>query len=153
MIEDTNINTQGKGGGRVLLWLSILLGFSLLGFVTATAIQNNPFVASSGISKWKFIERCKEATHHPDELSVGNGKPLKEAAADQIKKGDHLYVHLLATPQETAENARAVDPGKWAWTSPMEVGVIRNGVEMPFGRGNAMCIYDHKDKKTEVILQ
>lgn len=153
MIEDTNINTKGGGGGRVLLWLSILIGFGLLSFVTATAIQNNPFVASSGISKWKFIEKCKEATHHPEKLIVANGKTLKEVTAKQMKKGDQLYVHLLATPQETVKGARAVDPGKWAWTSPMEVGVVRGGAKETFGSGNAMCIYEHKEKKLSMILR
>lgn len=153
MIEDTNINTKGGGGGRVMLWLSILIGFGLLSFVTATAVQNNPFVSSSGISKWKFIEKCKEATHHPEKISVVNGKTLKEVTAKQMQKGDRLYVYLLATPQETVKGARAVDPGKWAWTSPMEVGFMRNGVKNTLGGGSAMCVYEHKEKKLSMILQ
>lgn len=136
-----------------MLWLSILIGCGLLSFVTATAVQNNPIVASSGISKWKFIEKCKEATHHPEKLTVMNGKTLKEVTAKEIQKGDHLYVHLLATPQETVKGARAVDPGKWAWTSPMEVGFVRDGAKNVLGSGSAMCVYEHKKEKLSMILQ
>ena len=73
MSEHTKTTSHG-GAGRALLWVALLLTLALLGFVTATAVRNNPIYSdreANGISKYRFIENCKELTHDTEELTVG----------------------------------------------------------------------------------
>lgn len=67
-------STSHGGAGRALLWVAIILTVALLGFVTATAVRANPIYSdrdANGISKYKFIEACKEIAEDTEELTVG----------------------------------------------------------------------------------
>jgi hypothetical protein len=153
--------TTGHGGaGRALLWVAILLSVTLLGFVTATAVRNNPIYSdrdANGISKYKFIEACKELTHDTDELTVGAAgqsiplKTLIEQSAP-LKAGDSIHADLEAEPVEIVRATQTIEGGGWSLTAPATVSVHSGGRVNTLGQLPLQCTHDRETGKTTAQL-
>ena len=159
MSEHTKTTSHG-GAGRALLWVALLLTLTLLGFVTATAVRNNPIYSdreANGISKYKFIEACKELAHDTEELTVGAAgqsiplKTLIEQSAP-LKAGDTIHADLDAEPAEIIKATQTIEGGGWTLTAPATVAVHSGERTNTLGQLPLQCAHDRKTGKTTAQL-
>ena len=103
-MTERTVTQAGRDKGRILLWLMILLSVLLLGFVTVFTARHNPLYSDRdayGISKYKFIEACKERLHEPNELSLnlqGQAVPLSAFASTRWVTGAMQTVRYNGYP-------------------------------------------------------
>ncbi|WP_343757239.1 hypothetical protein [Deinococcus depolymerans] len=160
MSEQTKTTGHGSAG-RALLWVAILLSVTLLGFVTATAVRNNPIYSdreANGVSKYRFIETCKELAADTEALTVGAAgqsiplKTLIEQSAP-LKAGDTIHADLDAEPAQIIKATQPVDGGGWTLTAPATVAVhSRAGGVNTLGQLPLQCAHDKKTGKTTAQL-
>ena len=122
-------NKHGHGAaGRTLLWAAIILSLALLSFITVLAIRNNPLYsdsATNGISKYKFIEFCKDKmTEQLDQFAQqpGGAKISSSYVARDIVNG--VSVGALPTP---AAGATELPPRTAGWSLLGQVKLSREG--------------------------
>lgn len=143
-----------------LVGVLTLLGMGLLGVVTATAIRHNPLYSDFsgyGISKYMFIESCKEALHNPAELNLNlQGQQMKLTTiieqSKQLKTGEHLIVKSTGASSVLVGGVQQVDGDKLGLIAPVLIGADTGSTQRPIGQANMQCLYDKATKKTEVTL-
>lgn len=153
-------STSHGGAGRALLWVAILLTVALLGFVTATAVRANPIYSdrdANGISKYKFIEACKEIAEDTEELTVGamgQAIPLKTLVeqSSPLKAGDELHAGIEAEPAEIIKATQTVEGGGWTLTAPVTIAVHSGERVNTLGQLPMACSHDKKTGKTTATL-
>ncbi len=159
MSEHTSTNRHG-GAGRALLWVAIALTVALLGFVTIFVSQRNPIYSdrdAGGISKFKFIEACKEVLEDTEELTVGAGGqslPLKTLVeqGSPLKPGDKIHAELEAEPTEIVRAAQLAEGGGWAMTLPTTIAIHSGERVTTLGQLPMQCSHDKKTGKTTAQL-
>lgn len=137
--------------GRTLLWVAILLSLLLLGFVTALAIRANPYYSDAethGISKFRFLETCKEGLREAEQLTT-----LKNVLqqAGQLQPNQSLVAELAAEPAERVESIQTVPGGGWTLTTPADIRIA--GQTAVLGQLPVLCSYDKAQGRTNVQLQ
>ncbi|SMB90353.1 hypothetical protein [Deinococcus hopiensis] len=155
MSELTSSKRHG-GAGRTLLWLAILLSLLLLGFVTALSIRANPYVSNvqqGGISKFKFIEECKDQLSEAGKLPVnlgGQSTTLEQVLAQSrpLKAGEHILAELNAEPREVVRAAQVAQTGGWAMTTPVLLSVEGPQGSTPLGQLGLQCAHEKDSGKT-----
>ncbi|WP_034385521.1 hypothetical protein [Deinococcus sp. YIM 77859] len=150
MSELTSSKRHG-GLGRTLLWVAILLSLLLLGFVTALTVRANPYYsdpAANGISKFKFLEACKEGLHEAQQLTT-----LKTVLqqAGQLQPNQNLVAELAAEPAERVRSIQTVPGGGWTLTTPADIRIA--GQSAPLGQLPVVCTHDKAQGRTDVQLQ
>ncbi|WP_309572658.1 hypothetical protein [Deinococcus sp.] len=154
--------TKSRSGvGRTLLWLALLLTMALLGFVTVTAVRNNPIYSdrdANGISKYRFIEQCKEAAADAETLTVnasGQAVPLKTLVTQSrpLATGERIGSSLDAPAAAVVAGTQSVNGGGWALGGvPVTISVIGKTTST-LGQLPMQCSYDKKAAKTTAQLQ
>ncbi|WP_295817970.1 hypothetical protein [uncultured Deinococcus sp.] len=154
--------TKSRSGvGRALHWLALLLTFLLLGFVTAVAVRNNPIYsdrAANGVSKYHFIEECKEAAADAETLTVsagGQAIPLETLVTQSrpLATGERIGSSLEAPSAAVVSGTQPLDGGGWTLTGvPVTISVIGK-TTTPLGQLPLQCAYDKKAGKTTAQLQ
>lgn len=143
-----------------LVGILILLGLLLLGVVTAAAIRNNPLYSDRdvyGISKYQFIETCKEHLDHPDELTLSiQGQQMKLVdlinQSKQLKAGEHLTVKTSANSTALVGGVQHVDAGKIGLITPVLLEADSGNQQRILGQANLQCVHDKATNKTEATL-
>ncbi|UBV42895.1 hypothetical protein LAJ19_01300 [Deinococcus taeanensis] len=159
MSEHTKSTSHG-GAGRALLWVAILLTLALLSFVTATAVRHNPIYSdrdANGISKYRFIEECKEIAEDSEALTVGamgQTIPLKTLVeqSSPLKTGDELRATLDAEPREIIKATQTVEGGGWTLTAPAAISIHNGARVSTLGQLPMACTHDKKTGKTTATL-
>lgn len=160
MSEHTQ-STRSSGAGKPLMWLALLLGLALLGFVTASAVRNNPIYsdrAANGISKYRFIEECRELATDSEKLTVslgGQSLTLKDLVnqGSPLKPGDRVTSTLEAEPKAIVKSTETVDGGGWNLTAPVTVAVTSGGKTRTLGQLPMQCAHPRSGGKTTASLQ
>ncbi|MVN88090.1 hypothetical protein GO986_15160 [Deinococcus sp. HMF7620] len=155
MSEHTSSNRHG-GLGRTLLWVAVVLTVALLSFVMAVTTRSNPIYSdreANGISKYKFIEVCKEALEDNDELTVsagGQSLPLKTLVeqGSPLKPGDEIHAELEAEPAQVVRAAQPAEGGGWTMTGPVTIAVHSGERVNALGQLPLQCSHDKKTGKT-----
>lgn len=149
-------------GSAFFLFLLVLA--ALFGIVTAYAIRSNPLHSDRsayGISKYAFIEQCKEQLHDADTLPLllpGQSKTLGEALkeAGQLQPGEHAAVRLSASSQAIVSGVQEVQMGEntkqLGLSAPATILLVKNGEERPLVPINMRCLYNQQLRKAEVQL-
>ena len=122
-------NKHGHGAaGRTLLWAAIILSLALLSFITLLAIRNNPLYSDSvtnGISKYKFIEFCKDKmTQQLDEFAKQPGGAAIGASYNARDLVSGVSAGALPRP---AAGATALPPRTPGWSLLGQVKLSREG--------------------------
>lgn len=154
-------SSSGGGLGRTLLWIAIALTVLLLGWVTATAVRANPIYSDRdayGVSKYHFIELCREELHDPNQLPLmlgpGQTQPLLTAVqgTGEMRANDTLQVVSTATASQTDQAVRP-SSGQLQMTLPVLIQ-FRDaaGATRPLVPVNMQCSYD-KTKAANERLQ
>ncbi len=159
-------NTSKNGSSsteRAFLWLAILLGLALLSFVTIVAIRNNPIYSNrntNGISKYQFIEECKDRASDAGALTIagmGTEVTLKQLVEQTAKPGpkDTIKAELPATtgPVEVSANTEELPDGGWKLALPVLVSVTSGKQTNILGQLPLQCAYTKKDHKLVAQLQ
>ncbi|MDB5045642.1 MAG: hypothetical protein JWQ08_1692 [Deinococcus sp.] len=145
------------GAGRAVLWVAILLSVALLSLVVAVAVRTNPLASDSttnGISKYKFLEECKEQLEEADSLNVslqGQNVPLKTLIeqSSPLAAGEELHVEVASESREWVAAAQTNPEGGWLAASPVLISIHgKNASVRPVGSAGLQCLYSKKDKKT-----
>ncbi|ANE42818.1 hypothetical protein [Deinococcus puniceus] len=153
--------SRGGRAGRAFLWVAILLSVALLSFVVAVAVRTNPLASdytTNGISKYKFLEYCKEQLEEADTLSVslqGQSVPLKTLIeqSSPLAAGESLHVSLAADSLEWVAAAQPNPEGGWLAGAPVLIAIHgKNASVRPVGSAGLQCLYSKKDKKTTVQI-
>lgn len=120
---------RGAVGSRVFLWivLAILTALAVLG--TAIAIRTNPLASETrGVSKFQFIEECKEAM------------------AERIAQAKVPVSTDFGPPQQRAASVAATENG-WGWQGFVTLGDPKSGQRTA---AQFICEHDRKTNKTEI---
>ena len=122
-------NKHGHGTvGRTLLWLAILLSVALLTFVTLLAIRSNPLYSNAeanGISKYKFIEFCKdELSGKLNEFAKQPGGTAIAASYNARDIVSSVSEGVLQAPAANAATPPTRTPG---WVMVSNVKLSREG--------------------------
>ena len=117
-----------------MLWAVLLLTLALLGWLSYFTVQHNPYqtyAVYNGISKFKFVEECKEQL---------------QAQLDQAPQP--LHYRLVKAPQDFLQEVAQAPGGGWQWVSNIEIGATgQPGTQqLPFA-----CQYDKKAGKTRLL--
>lgn len=160
MSNQTSSSHRG-GVGRPLLWLAILLSLLLLGFVVAVTSRANPLYSdreTHGISKYKFLQECKELTEDSENLTVGamgQSIPLKTLVSQGQPLGpaDHVHAEFKADSVELVEAVQPVQAGGWTMTLPVTIGLTRAGTAQTLGDLPLVCSYSKKEGKVVAQVQ
>lgn len=152
---------RNTGAGRPWLWLTLLLGALLLGYMTAVGIRHNPYVSdvdANGISKYRFLRECRELAHDADKLNVGamgQTIPLKTLVEQgkPLAPTDTITAELHEAPARFVGNVGTVEGGGWTVTTPASIGVTRGGVHQTLGDLPLQCTYTRKDRKMTAQVQ
>jgi hypothetical protein len=137
--------------GRILLWLAIVLSVLLLGFVTALTVRANPYLSdreANGISKFRFLENCKEELAGAEQLTTLQGV-LQQGG--QLQPGKTLLAEIGAEPQELVANAQEVPGGGWTLTAPANIRI--EGQTVVLGQLPMQCVHDKAQNRTTVQIQ
>lgn len=131
-------NKHGHGAaGRTLLWLAIILSVALLAFVTLLAIRNNPLYSNTeanGISKYKFIEFCKDELSN--KLNDFAKQPGGGAIGASYNARDIVSSVTEGILQRPAAKATTPPPRLPGWAMVSQVKLSRDGYPaqtVPFG--------------------
>lgn len=145
--------------GRTLLWIAIALTVLLLGWVTATAVRANPIYSdrdAHGVSKYQFIELCREELHTPNELPLmlgpGQTQPLLTAVqgTGEMRANDTLQVVSTATVVQTDQAVQAGENGQLQMTLPVLIQFRDTaGATRPLVPVNMQCSYDKTKAESE----
>lgn len=147
--------------GRPVVWVLTLLSLLLLGFVTYASIKHNPLYSDRdayGISKYRFIETCKESLHDADNLTLSfQGQPVKLSelitSSGQLHQGEHVVVKSTGTSSQLVQGVQHVDTGKIGLISPVTIAAASNdGSERVLGQASMQCLHDKATGKTDVSL-
>lgn len=158
--SDRSGSRQGRAG-RAVLWVAILLSVALLSFVVAMAVRNNPLASddtANGISKYRFLEECKEQLEEADTLNVslqGQNVPLKSLIeqSSPLAAGESLHVNVAADSRDWVAAAQPNPEGGWLAASPVLISIHgKNASVKPVGSAGLQCLYSKKDKKTTVQI-
>ena len=150
-----------SGAGRIFQWLSLVLTLALLGFVTAVAVRSNPIYSdreANGISKYYFIEECKEIAGNTEELTVsaqGQAVPLKTLVEQSrpLAAGESIRTTLEAESAQIVRGTQTVEGGGWTLTGvPVTISVVGKSTST-LGQLPMQCAYDKKAGKTTAQLQ
>lgn len=150
MSELTSSKRHGNLG-RTLLWVAIVLSVLLLGFVTALTIRANPYVSdreANGISKFKFLEACKEQLAEDEQLVSLQGL-LQQSG--QLRAGQRLTAEIAAEPADLVASVQSVPEGGWTLNVPANIQV--NGRGVPLGQLPMQCAHDKAQNRTTAQLQ
>lgn len=150
MSELTSSKRHGNLG-RTLLWLAILLSVLLLGFVTALTIRANPYISdreANGISKFKFLENCKEELAEAEQLATLQGV-LEQGG--QLQPGQRLLARIGAEPQELVANTQEVPGGGWSLAAPANIRI--EGQTVVLGQLPMQCVHDRAQGQTTAQIQ
>lgn len=150
MSELTSSRRHG-GAGRTLLWVAIALSVLLLGFVTALSIRANPYYSdaeANGVSKYVFIEECREQLAEARELEGLKGV-LQQAG--QLRQGQTLRAELAAEPGEIVAGTQAAPNGGWTLTGPADIRI--EGQTAVLGQLGMQCVHDKAQGRTVAQLQ
>lgn len=150
MSELTSSHRHG-GLGRTLLWIAILLSVLLLGFVVALTVRANPYYsdrAANGISKFRFLEACKEDVRRAEQLPALAGV-LRQAG--QLGPNQSLHAELAPGSRDLVQSVQSVPGGGWALTAPANIGI--QGQTAVLGQLGAQCTYDKAQGRTVAQLQ
>ena len=145
-------NKHGHGAvGRTLLWVAIILSVALLSFVTLLAIRNNPLYSNAeanGISKYKFIEFCKDKM--TDQLNEFARQPGGAAIGASYNARDIVSGVTEGVVPTPAAGATSLPPRTPGWALVGLVKLSREGFAsqtVPFA-----CQYE-KGKEVQLSLQ
>lgn len=163
MSEPTRTSTPRSGGaGRPLLWLVLLLSLALLSFVTVSAVRANPIYSdrdTHGISKYLFLEECKELVQDTAKLSVGamgQAVPLKTLVEQSrpLAAGERLGTSLEVESTQLVRAVQTVDAGGWTLSGlPVTINILKGSASTPLGQLPLECRHDKKTGKTTAQLQ
>ena len=155
-------SASGGGAGRTALWIALALTVLLLGWVTATAVRANPIYSDRdayGVSKYHFIELCREKLHAPNDLPLmlgpGQTQPLLTAVkgTGEMRGDDTLQVVSTATPAQTDQAVQTTGNGPLQMTLPVLIQFrSTGGATRPLVPVNMQCSYD-KSKPANERLQ
>ncbi|UQN07173.1 hypothetical protein [Deinococcus sp. QL22] len=152
---------SGGRAGRAVLWVAILLSVALLSFVVAVAVRTNPLASdytTNGISKYMFLEECKEQLEEADTLNVslqGQNVPLKSLIeqSSPLAAGETLHVEVEADSREWVASAQPNPEGGWLAGAPVLIAIHgKNASVRPVGSAGLQCLYSKKDRKTTVQI-
>ncbi|MFC4638936.1 hypothetical protein [Deinococcus hohokamensis] len=154
-------SSRRSGAGRLLLWLALLLSVALLGFVVAVTSRANPLQSdreTNGISKYKFLQQCRELAEDAEKLTVsamGQSIPLKTLVeqGQPLQAGDELHAELDAGSVALVRAVQPVQAGGWSMTTPTTIGVRRNGALQTLGQLPLSCSYSKKEGKVVAQVQ
>lgn len=152
---------RNSSAGRPWLWLALLLGALLLGYVTAMGIRHNPYVSdvdANGVSKYRFLRECRELMQDADKLNVaamGQSIPLRTLAGQgqALPATDHVHAELSQTSAQLVNGINAVSGGGWTLTTPATISVTRSGVRQTLGDLPVQCSHSKKDDATTAVVQ
>jgi hypothetical protein len=150
MSELTSSRRHG-GAGRTLLWVAIALSVLLLGFVTALSIRANPYASdyeANGISKFKFIEQCREQLAGAQQLEELKGV-LQQTG--QLRPNQALRADLAAEPSGIVAGTQAAPGGGWTLTGPADIRI--EGQTAVLGQLGMQCVHDKAQGRTVAQLQ
>lgn len=150
MSELTSSKRHGNLG-RTLLWVAIVLSVLLLGFVTALSIRTNPYysdVRANGISKFKFLEECREGVREAEQLAALRGV-LQQGG--QLQPGQNLHAEIASEPRELVQNVQTAQGGGWTLTAPANISI--QGQTAVLGQLGAQCSYTKAQGRTVAQLQ
>ncbi|MDV6375373.1 hypothetical protein [Deinococcus arenicola] len=159
MSELTSSKRSG-GAGRALLWVAIVLTLALLGFVTAVAVRSNPIYSdreANGVSKYRFIEECRELLEDTEKLTVnaqGQTVPLKvlvEQGGSPLAQGDEIHATLEAEPAQIIRATENVEGGGWTLTAPATIAVHNGSKTRALGQLPMQCAHA-KGQETQAQL-
>ncbi|GAA5532371.1 hypothetical protein [Deinococcus aluminii] len=150
MSELTSSQRHGNVG-RTLLWVAILLSVLLLGFVTALTVRHNPYYsdrAANGISKFRFLEACKEGIGQAEQLTT-----LKSVLQQtgQLQPNQNLRAEIAAEPRQLVQSVQTLPGGGWTLAAPANIGI--QGQTAVLGQLGAQCVYDKAQGRTVAQLQ
>lgn len=159
-MSNQNQSSAGRGKGRLLLWIVLALTVALLSFVTYTAARNNPLYSDRdayGISKYKFIEECRERLHDPAELTLNAGPgqqiPLLDAVrqSGQVRTGESVVVETQAAPRDIVAGVQAIESGQLGLIAPVLIAVEGEDrqTRRPLGQASMQCTYDRSKPANE----
>lgn len=150
-MSDTTINRAASGQAGSSFFLFLLVMSALLAVVTAYAIRANPLYSDRdayGISKYAFIEQCKERMHNASEVELpgpqGNIK-LGEAVRQQpnmLQAGETLALRTAnVTSQEMIASVRPVESGKLGLALPVQLVATKEGNDRTITPAVFQCSY------------
>lgn len=121
----TSMNRRTNTTGRVLLWLAILLTLGLFSAISYFTVRNNPYYspynAQNVISKYRFIEKCKEKV---------------QEQLDQVIKSDAGAPISPEYDSRELVNGVSAKAGTVGWNLSTQVKLSRPGFPtqtVPFG--------------------
>jgi len=150
MSELTSSKRHGKAG-RTLLWVAILLSVLLLGFVTALSIRANPYYSdrnANGVSKFEFLEECKEELAEAEQLETLRGL-LQQGG--QLQPGQTLLARIAAEPADLVNNTQTLPGGGWSLTAPADIRI--QGQTVVLGQLPMQCVRPKGETRAAAQLQ
>lgn len=159
-MSNQNQSSARGSKGRLLLWVVLALTVALLSFVTYTAVRTNPLYSDRdtyGISKYKFIEECRDRLQDPAELqlSAGPGQeiPLLDAVrqSGQVRTGESVVVETQAEPRDIVSGVQAVGGGQLGLIAPVVIAIEGEDRQSrrPLGQATMQCSYDKSKPANE----
>jgi hypothetical protein len=139
--------------GRILLWVAIVISLALLGFVTALTIRNNPYLSdaqTNGISKYKFLEGCKEEMQRQldDFATRPGGLRLNVAYTARDLVGGITEGALSAPAAGSTQPTRS--PG---WSLSSDAKLLGGNLPTRLATFNCQYAYDGKALPDEAKFQ
>lgn len=158
MSESTVKRSSGNAGLPFLLFLLILA--LLLGVVTTYAIRYNPLYSDRdayGISKYMFIEQCKEKLHDASTLDLSmQGQTLKLGEvlqqANQLRTGESIGVHTTAASRDIVGGVQGLDANMLGLATPVNIVAQKGTERRVLAPASMQCMYDKTKKATQVQL-
>lgn len=123
--------------GRTVLWIVIVLLVALGSYASYLGFRANPYVsneAANGISKWQFLEECK------DKL----GGQLRTQLRGQLPTGWRLQ---FPPPVQRAEAVSQAQGGGWQWQSLVLIRA-QDGNAVP---AQFACAHDRASGETRIL--
>ena len=164
-MSNSSSSSSGGGIGRTLLWIALALTVLLLGWVTATAVRANPFYSDRdayGVSKYHFIEQCRERLHAPNDLPLmlgpGQTKSLLTAVKEtgEMHDNETLQVVTDATPSQIDQAVRPNQNSQLQLQVPVMIEFKNTaGAVRPLVPVNMQCTYDKSkigNDRVQVVL-
>ncbi|RJF71989.1 MULTISPECIES: hypothetical protein [Deinococcus] len=170
MSNSTLQRSPGRAGSTFPVYLLILA--LLLGVVTAYAVRDNPLYSDRnayGISKYAFIDQCKENLHETGQLQttvVFQGQPVSQGNLNKLiqdvkllKAGETLHVNVPASSREIVSQVQPIaeqqgQPQRTGlqWQSPVELQASGGTMHRTLSPAVMQCQYDKAKGKTETQL-
>lgn len=142
------MRASAQAGSSFLVFL-LVLGL-LLGIVTAYAIKYNPLYSDRetyGISKYAFIEQCKEKLLETDELDLSIqgqimklGKVLENSK--QLRAGEHAGVYISGPSKDLVAGVQPLDAGKLGLIAPVKIVAERAQEQRVLAPATMQCLHE-----------